>query len=1767
MKKGFITKSYSLTVIVSLLFLISIASQGYGEVLGPGWFMGTAQPISPEDAEAYKESQQKETLAPSAITTEGITALAASATTVTPEIAELARALQYDPKLIYDYVHNYIDYVPYFGSLKGATLTLLDVSGNDFDQASLMIALLRESIGKRPDITIGIVQYVYGLMTIPGADLANWLGVDQNQTVISNVISSGGIPISTGYPLADGTTKFRRVWVKANINGTDYLFDPAFKSYQYTNKIDIGNATGYNRDELLTAAQAGSTIGTDYVQNLNEGNIGSKLATYSSNLVNTVRSQYPNNDVKEIISGRSIIQTNLTNYTTTLPFSTTVSSYWDEIPTDAAKTAKLTIQHLNCGSGIDINYTFNTPDLAGKRLTITYVGSNYQPELRMDGVLIDPGASATKTKCDLYIKINHPYAGSDGSYNYADQYTTYKIERGKSYAIVYNFGGVSDMLLQKRQEQLDIYLAQGLSQTSEEVLGETLNIMGITWLKELQMSKNILSSLAETVSISHHNIGLMAQESGYYIDVKLSIGSVLSKHNIDADRQAHFKAVSLIGSAFEHGILEQLMGSDNPGVSTMKLFQIANSTGRKVFLADSVNYASVQPQLQNYSSSDLTNFQTLVNNGYTLILPDNGQLVSVQWKGNGYISKKFGADGSMSMEMAIGGGYLGGYNSYNNVYVQPAPISYISYVNNTNTYTPVTTYQHISTVPKVTSNEPVDMAGGAYLYDSADLALGGDAPMGLTFSRSYNSSENREKRTLGYGWTHNYDIYLSLTSHAEPVLGRRQPVDAASTIAGFYVMLDLLKTQDNIVGWMTASLSSKWAVDQTIYNKVTNVDNAVTVHLGSKVMEFIKLPDGTYSAPPGITTQLIKNGNNTYTLKERFGTQIDFNTNNKIAQLKDADGNTMTFTYNTDGLQTVVDAFNRTLTLNYAGGKLNSVSDSTGRSVSYGYTGDDLTSYTDPELKIWGYGYDTEHRMTTLTNPLTITTATNVYDSIGRVKTQTVPRQGIGTVTYNFYFSGYRNMEEDPDNKTLIYYFDNSGRLKEFVNALGYSTKYEYDGQNHQTKVTNPRNYFTTLQYDGNNNLTKTTNALLKDTINTYDSQFRLTDTVDPLNHGSYFDYDTEHHLTLSKACSFTGTTCDPVIAGDGNEIKTSATYYANGLPKTATDARLTVATLTYDAYGNPYTAKAGAHLAVTTAYNTKGWLTSLTDQVGTTTTFDTYNNRGQLKLKTDPLLKTTGFEYDDAGRLWYKIDRNNNRTDYSYTPTSKIDTITYPDTSTVHFTYNQHDDLTGMQDPLGTTSYTYNADHSLNTVTDPNGFVITYNLYDEAGNLKELIYPGNKKVKYTYDELNRLKTVTIDWLNPKPVATYYYDDAGRLDYVVNFNGTITDYGYDNANRLTSLMNKKSDTTTLASYSFTLDGNGNRTQITQNEPMILTPSADTVSYTYNDKKNRLMTANTTGFSYNNEGQLATKDTTSYTFDYEHRLKTIGSTTTFYYDGSGKRLKAVRGAETTKYIYDAGGNLLAEANDSGVITSYYIHGAGLMAMVTPSNEVYTYHFNAVGSTIAMTDSSQTIVNKYSYDAFGKILNEQETIPQPFKFVGQFGVMTEPNGFYYMRARYYDPEVGRFVSEDPIGFGGGDVNLMAYVGNNPIIRIDPNGLTNWGITLEKVGQVMGKPIVKFAGGVIDKFLMAIDTSGNGAYYGSAVGGAIGAVAGSSMGPAGTVGVGLIGGYIGGAIGGLFDSPQAGQLNYGEDKMIRDWYNKNQNNNSWYNKKQSNNGMCNK
>ncbi|MHC1727308.1 MAG: RHS repeat domain-containing protein [Syntrophobacteraceae bacterium] len=527
-------------------------------------------------------------------------------------------------------------------------------------------------------------------------------------------------------------------------------------------------------------------------------------------------------------------------------------------------------------------------------------------------------------------------------------------------------------------------------------------------------------------------------------------------------------------------------------------------------------------------------------------------------------------------------------------------------------------------------------------------------------------------------------------------------------------------------------------------------------------------------------------------------------------------------------------------------------------------------------------------------------------------------------------------------------------------------------------------------------------------TMFAYDAAGQLASVTDPLGNVTGFGYDGNGNRMLVT---------DPM------QNNTLYSHNFRGLPTQRTDAHGAITTFAYGGTGCSSCNGGGEKL------------TSLTDAVGSTTSF-TYDQRGLLTAITDPLQRITSLAYNAMGRPTGKTDRNGTVLAYGYTASGKLSTVTYPDQSQVVNGYDNLDRLTATSEPLGVSSYTYDAAGRITGFTDPHGFSISY-IYDAAGNLTQITYPDSTAVTYAYDAANRLTTVT-DWAGGQ--ASFTYDQAGRPATFTQFNGIVTTYAYDIASRLTGMSSP------VASYQFTLDANGNRTDSVENEPLPPALALGSTIYDYNARRNRLLSAGDVNYTYDNEGQLATAGGTVLTFNCDHRLAEIndgGTVHHFSYDVRGNRLKAIRDGVETRYIYDPFGNLLAEADSLNQITRKYIYGKGLLALATPTAR-YCYHFNPTGSTIAITDMTQAVVNAYTYEPFGQILAQQETLPQPFKFVGRYGVMAEPNGLYYMRARYYDPSVGRFISEDPIGFAGGDVNLSAYVQNDPINLIDPLGL---------------------------------------------------------------------------------------------------------------------------
>ncbi len=290
--------------------------------------------------------------------------------------------------------------------------------------------------------------------------------------------------------------------------------------------------------------------------------------------------------------------------------------------------------------------------------------------------------------------------------------------------------------------------------------------------------------------------------------------------------------------------------------------------------------------------------------------------------------------------------------------------------------------------------------------------------------------------------------------------------------------------------------------------------------------------------------------------------------------------------------------------------------------------------------------------------------------------------------------------------------------------------------------------------------------------------------------------------------------------------------------------------------------------------------------------------------------------------------------------------------------------------------------------------------------------------------------------------------------------GDILETFHFTKNRFTSMTNGQRATvgfapnnTVISTYAYTLDGVGNRTRVDLNEPMMPSYNAETINYTYS-LGNILNTAGGNSYAHDANGNRVQKSgsagTTTYTYDSLNRLvQTVkGTQTTQYiYNGLGQRVGRVDNGVQTNYLIDPNSILpqvLAETDNTGNLIVYYIYdGVGLIAKVTPSNQYYFYHFDGLGSTIAITDNAGQVVNSYAYSPEG-LVGAQETIPNPFTYVGRYGVMAEGNGLYFMRARYYDPEVGRFINKDPIGYAGGDLNLYAYVGNNLINWMDPLGL---------------------------------------------------------------------------------------------------------------------------
>ena len=466
-----------------------------------------------------------------------------------------------------------------------------------------------------------------------------------------------------------------------------------------------------------------------------------------------------------------------------------------------------------------------------------------------------------------------------------------------------------------------------------------------------------------------------------------------------------------------------------------------------------------------------------------------------------------------------------------------------------------------------------------------------------------------------------------------------------------------------------------------------------------------------------------------------------------------------------------------------------------------------------------------------------------------------------------------------------------------------------------------------------------------------------------------------------------------------------------------------------------------------------------------------TYDPQGRVLTQTRNS-QTMTFTYDAVGNRATRTDYLGHVTSYTYDDLNRLTNVGYTGASGENASYT-NDDLSRLLTAVnaaGTVTFTYDNRGRLKTEEDVFGHDLEYS-YDAAGRKTLLKLDASNHTAYAYDNANRLTTLTDEASND---FTFAYDNANRLTSRVMPNGVTSTYTYDNMSRLKRLKYENTSTT-LYDDQFTyntanqisqiagLAATKNYTYDNINRLTAVTVGGSTVeSYTYDAVGNRtashLSSSYTTGafnrvtatdsatYTYNANGSTTGKTVGAvnwtYGWDRENRMVSTGDGTnsaSYQYDALGRRVKRTQGSTVEKYTNDAQDVVLDDVNST--LTKYQ-NGPGIDNKFKSATGGTPKYFlgDHLGSTAVISNSSGANADSNIYDAFGNTSNGGFT--SRYQFTGR--ERDNLTGLQFSRARFYDQGLGRFISEDPIGFGGGDINIYGYVKNGPVDSRDPFGL---------------------------------------------------------------------------------------------------------------------------
>jgi len=934
--------------------------------------------------------------------------------------------------------------------------------------------------------------------------------------------------------------------------------------------------------------------------------------------------------------------------------------------------------------------------------------------------------------------------------------------------------------------------------------------------------------------------------------------------------------------------------------------------------------------------------------------------------------------------------------------------------------------------------DPVNLGTGLFVYSQTDLVLPDVIPVALT--RRYRPNDPKW-RPFGSGTRHPYEMFLvgdqTTYSYADLILpdggkirfNRFSPgtgpsgaiMEATTTPTPFY------KSTLTYYASAGGAAEARWDLrlkDGTVYR--FTVDQRETAPL-------VAIIDRN-----GNQLSVVRTNDFTGTLQSR-----------RITRIVSPNGRWVAFTYD-------------------ASFHVTQAKDNIGRTVSYAYDASGrLIQVTDVGGGVTQYTYDTANRILTIRDARGIVYLTNAYDTNGRITQQTqadsttyqlaYTLDGAGKVTQTdvtdprgnhrivtFSSSGYALTDTkgcscgsgvtyerqagtnfvtamlDALNRRTEYAYDSMGNVSSVTRMAGTSeavtTSFAYESSFNQiASVTDPLNHTTSFAYDSKANLTSVTDALNHQTTAAYNSASQPISTTDPLGNTAQFSYDGGD---LKAVTNPLGHSVSRFIDAAGrvvsitNPLGQTIRYEYDALNRMtrATDPMQGVTQFSYDPNGN---------------------LLSLTDARNNVTSY-VYNNMDRIQTRTDPLNHAESYQYDQNGNLTQHTDRKNQVTNYTYDSLDRLSQITYADSSTISYTYDAVSRLTQATDSIsGTITYAHDNLDRLLSETTPQG-TVSY-AYDALGRRVTMSVSGQSVVNYGYDNANRLTQIT----QGSSTVSFAYDAGDRRTSLMLPNGVVTDYSYDAASRLTGLTYKKSGVV-LGNLNYLFDASGKRVSIGGSFARTGLPSA--VSTAGYNAANQQTAFGSQTLAFDLNGNLTNDGTNTYVWNARDQLSSISGSVTasFQYDAVGRRRSKTIGGTQTSFLYDRYNVVQEESNGT---TNILAGGLDEFLLRSDSSGVVSPIVDALGSTISLTDSAGAVQTNYTFQAFGGTTTAGAASANTQTYAGR---EDDGIGLLYYRSRYYSPTLQRFISQDPIGLGGGDINLYAYVGNDPVDFLDPMGL---------------------------------------------------------------------------------------------------------------------------